>query len=675
MRNSKVKNVACHFKRWSRQSYAVFSSLGKVVSIGTLCIALLTSVATGQSKTDTKSVKASAKDSVEDKVSTLDGVEVVVAPLLSEINQTLVSSEIAASPSKGLEDLLEQLSSVDIRNRGMAGTQSDLSILGGNFDQSVLLFNGVNLTDPQTGHQNLSLNIPNEAIQQIELVDGLDIAKYGALAITGGVNIITKTDNSKQGTFSYGSYDTKSLSAYTGFNTGRFNMSAMGNFNNSDGYVDNTDYDNKQLGGQAKYTSANEALKIYGQYSHSQRKFGSRGFYTPAYPDQYSEEKINMTSGNIEFKNLSANMYYRDNRSVFRLFRNEAPSWYTNHNYHLNKIYGGALNYNIKWGSFTNTLVGINYRKEGIISNVLGEETSDTVKVPGEDIYYDKKTDRSITNLFAIHNQSIIDDKLGAKVLLETSFINGNENDTYFLPGIELYYSLGAHYLKFYAKRDMRLPTFTDLYYKGADLIGDSNLKPEFANNFKLSWSYQKRSFSAYSYIFYRHDKDLIDWVKEDTGDKWKSVNLTKMNFAGIELGAKKRIEAPNFLGVRSVSANYTYLFAEKQKSNNISRYAVDFLRNKFNLTVKHSIVKNLSLNWNLSIQERNGTYLPYEDGEYLPETDYKAFALLDAKLNWELGKFNVFAEGFNLFDSSYFDFGNLEQAGINGRIGVRISL
>ncbi|MFV0507086.1 MAG: TonB-dependent receptor plug domain-containing protein [Bacteroidales bacterium] len=675
MENFKVKNVVVHFKRWSRQPYAVFCSLGKVVTIGTLCIAVLTSVATGQSKTDTKSAETSAKDSVDDRVNTLDEVEIVVAPLLNEINQTLVSSEIAVSPSKGLEDLLEQLSSVDIRNRGMAGTQSDLSILGGNFDQSALIFNGVNLTDPQTGHQNLSLNIPNEAIQQITLVDGLDIAKYGALAITGGVNIITKTDNSKEAAFSYGSYSTKSLSAYTGFNAGQFNLSAMGNLNNSDGYIDNTDYDNKQLGGQAVYVSTNGEFKASGQYSHSKRKFGSRGFYTPAYPDQYSEENINTMSSNFEFNKLSANIYYRDNRSVFKLFRDTAPpSWYGGHNYHLNKIYGGALNYNIKWSVNTNTFIGANYRNEGIISNNLGEKTSDPVKVPGIDTSYDLQADRSIASLFMIHNQSIIAEKLGVKALLAGSFINGNNNGNYFLPGLELYYSAGAHYFKFYAKRDMRLPTFTDLYYKKADLIGNNKLKPEFANNFKFSWSYRNKDFSAYSYVFYRRDKDLIDWVKASVEDKWKSVNLTQMNFAGVELGAKKKINTTNLLGLKKVSANYTYMYAEKQKNNKISKYAVDFLRHKFNLTALHGVVENITLNWNLSVQERNGTYIPYNEKE-LPEEDYKVFALLDAKLNWQLGKISVFAEGFNLFDSKYFDFGNLEQAGINARLGVKVSL
>ena len=54
-------------------------------------------------------------------------------------------------PATNVADLLQQVAGVDIRRRGTGGSQSDLYIRGGGFDQTLLLIDGIKMDDAQTG--------------------------------------------------------------------------------------------------------------------------------------------------------------------------------------------------------------------------------------------------------------------------------------------------------------------------------------------------------------------------------------------------------------------------------------------------------------------------------------------------------------------------------------------
>ena len=76
-------------------------------------------------------------------------------------------------PVQNVDELLESVAGIDIRQRGVGGTQSDISIRGGSFDQVLVLLNGVNITDPQTGHYNLDVPVELSDVVRVELLQGL----------------------------------------------------------------------------------------------------------------------------------------------------------------------------------------------------------------------------------------------------------------------------------------------------------------------------------------------------------------------------------------------------------------------------------------------------------------------------------------------------------------------
>ena len=76
-------------------------------------------------------------------------------------NISLISKlQIETTPARSLAEILSFVPGVDIRQRGVTGVQSDVSIRGGSFEQTLMLLNGIKLSDPQTGHHMMNIPVP-----------------------------------------------------------------------------------------------------------------------------------------------------------------------------------------------------------------------------------------------------------------------------------------------------------------------------------------------------------------------------------------------------------------------------------------------------------------------------------------------------------------------------------
>lgn len=99
--------------------------------------------------------------------------------------------------------------------------QADLSIRGGTFDQSLVLLNGVNISDPQTGHHNLDLPISISQIDHIEILAGPGSRVFGPNAYSGAINIVTKT--AKNNSMDISSYAGEHGLFHTGLSVNNYN--------------------------------------------------------------------------------------------------------------------------------------------------------------------------------------------------------------------------------------------------------------------------------------------------------------------------------------------------------------------------------------------------------------------------------------------------------------------
>ena len=172
------------FRRFARNSYSVFNSIQKMVTIGVLSGSALIS-AHAQSQTPAEAIfEGSKKESITEKE--LDEVVVTASKtnlpvnLAAKMVTLITSQDIERAPVQSIEDLLTHYAGIDIQQRGPHGVQSDISIRGGSFDQTAILLNGINLTNPQTGHYSFDIPINLSDIERIEIVQGPTSLAYGA---------------------------------------------------------------------------------------------------------------------------------------------------------------------------------------------------------------------------------------------------------------------------------------------------------------------------------------------------------------------------------------------------------------------------------------------------------------------------------------------------------------
>ncbi len=89
------------------------------------------------------------------------------------------------------DEALRNVPGVDIRRSGSLGKTSSISIRGANSNQVQVLVDGVRVKSPTLGQVDLS-DLSPDLIERIEVIRGPQSTLYGADAIGGVVNIITK---------------------------------------------------------------------------------------------------------------------------------------------------------------------------------------------------------------------------------------------------------------------------------------------------------------------------------------------------------------------------------------------------------------------------------------------------------------------------------------------------
>ncbi len=660
------------FRHWSGKGYSLFATFGKIVRISVLSFAyfLVVPVPSEAEERDTSEVKMQFDlDEIEVTASRAPAVYSSIVRVLTVID----AKEIEHAPAESVQDLLEYVAAVDIRQRGAVGVQADISIRGGTFDQTVILLNGINITDPQTGHHNLNIPVSLSQVERIEVLEGPAARVFGPSAFSGAVNIVTKQPegNMVSARISAGNFGYLHPGLSGGFQTGKWSHYMAGSYKKSEGYIVNTDFDisNGFYSGQMK----TEKGDFHVQLGISEKAFGAQNFYTPQYPNQFEKTKTYFSSARWESigpLHFSPAVYWRRHADKFMLFRDNPPGWYTSHNYHQTDSYGGNLNSWISWIG-GKTALGAEMRSESILSNVLGEPLESPVPVPGGEAFYSKSKRRVTTSLFVDHSAYLGDFSLSAGVM--ANHISDNPKGLRFFPGMDAGYQVKPE-VKLVASLNtsLRMPTFTDLYYSGPVNIGNPDLKPEQSLTLEGGLKVNKPLVRGHFILFYRQGNDMIDWVKKRIDEKWQPQNLTGLKSYGSEI----RFEwfPREMLGEHwpdKWEVSYFFNQQEKEHKGLISNYVLDNLKHKFMMSLKQSITDNISLDLRGTYQDRNGTYSRFEEDALPQESPYRPFWLVDTKVNYQKGPFRFFVSARNLLNRHYFDLGNVIQPGRWIKTGV----
>lgn len=579
-----------------------------------------------------------------------------------DLSQTPVydRSVMTTAPLQDIESALKLSPAVDTRERGGKGVQTDFNIRGGSFDQTMVSLNGINFTDARTGHQSHSLPIDINIVSNINVVDGVS----GVGAYAGAVDIRTAPLRPKyfSAEITGGMHEYLYSNLSGNYATDNLSVMAMGSVRHSGGYIHNTDFTNYNAYANARYSTSKAGL-IEAQAGYQHRAFGANGFYTRKFPDQY--ETTYTALGSIRWLmthrqlTLTANASYRYNTDCYELIKGDESMVPFNH--HITDNIGAEVGTAYDWGTAGETSINIDYTYHYILSTVLGDKCAPKT-IRG--IQYDHKKARNTLNAILRHSITLN--------TLTLSAAGGLSHSAYGTDGL---WSAGVSYalnsswrMGAGAVESMRLPSFTDLYYTATGYESDRNLVPEHATTFNISANFNHGQWSGSIYTYYRHGRNVIDWIKPEGSDNWHSMQVTRINTYGAELTASYTTSS----WMRRIALSYSHIHqTSKVDPGLISSIAFDHMRNKLSTMIDIRPIQKLTLSLTGTLFDRIGNYAD-KSGTIRP---YNPFFLLDARITYQHYWWQIYADGTNITNTHYFDYGGLEMPGswISGGIIITI--
>ncbi|PVH24610.1 TonB-dependent receptor plug domain-containing protein [Sphingobacterium corticibacter] len=569
--------------------------------------------------------------------------------------EIITYEEIRRMPVRTINEVLTHINGVDLRQRGPFGAQADIGIDGGSFEQTLVLVNGIKMSDPQTGHHSLNLPIPLEAIERIEVVRGPTSRIYGINGLTGSVNIVTRQAASSEiFAQAYAGSSFKSVEEEAGRSGVYYGMGYQvgGQFvrdkhqhqlylttEKSNGQRYNTAseafrafYENKiQL-------SAQDEIQVMGGYIDN--KFGANGFYA-APGDVESEEVVRTAIAAVSSRHdlndrlrISPRLSYRNNTDDYRYFRNDLSRARSEHE---TDVWSAELNarYHTNLGDVG---VGAESRWERIESTNIGNHR------------------RQNHGYYAEFRTEYIQD-----VLLNVgTYVNYNSQYGWqAFPGIDVaYHFLPQWRIAANVGSSQRIPSFTDLYLdQRPGNIGNPDLQSENAWQAEGSLRYQIGNFTAQAGYFYRNVAQFIDWQRSSVDEPYQAVNVDNNRMRGLHFSSEygQRLSARAELKVR---LGYTYLNPSVVSTTDglISRYRIENLKHQLNSTISLGVDA-----WTFSTTNR-----------FIERASNTAYVISDIRAAYQIGAFTVFADLQNLWDVTYVEAGAVPMPGRWQTLGLR---
>ena len=559
-------------------------------------------------------------------------------------------------PVNSIDELLKYVPGIEVQSRGPLGAQSDIVIRGGTYQQVLILLDGIKVNDPITGHFSSYIPIAPYEIERIEVLRGPAAAVYGAEAVGGVINIITKTFNvyknekSNNGSIGVAIGEYGFLNTNVGWHmTGQKVNASIGVLtNNTNGQLlrgNNRGYVfNNTISGSIAFALKNN-WQLSLRRSDDKRSFAAQNFYTTFKSDtatervttQWNQGQLKQQKNNhsqqidVLYKQTSDHFLYNplsvanDNKSDFILLQ---------------------YLYSKKISKIFNLSTGTQIDRRIIRSNDRGNHTTDHGA------------------LFA----TLIYSKEHLKISPGLRLDKDGNYGTALLPSLNASYQLKNITFRTNAGRSIRGGDFTERYnnynkaFVSGGSIGDPNLTTENA------WSYEagadiilNTNFKASITGFYRDQHNVIDYVttpyaqmpRKDnlspTGTYALAKNIKAVKTSGIEM---ELMYQKSFSHQQSLYVNAGITLLDSKSSDLVpSFYIISHAKTMVQSTIMYQL-KNLSIAINSVFKDRDVKNAPG-----INATVTKNYFLLNTKVSYGVcKKVKLFVACNNVADIKYSD-------------------
>lgn len=511
----------------------------------------------------------------------------------------------------GFYQFLQLDSSIDLQQRN-PGVQGDITIRGGTFGQTLVLIDGIRINDVQTGHHNMDLPVPMDAIGQLQILQGSGSTFYGSDAVSGVVNVITRIAEPGELLFraAIGNFGTNTESGLFSFGLGPLSQQFSFDRTLSTGFENDRDYRSTSGSSESLLRTKWGATRIF--LSALDRPFGANQFYGPY--NSWERTKTWYAALHQDLgQNTELTFSYRRHTDLFVLLRDD-PQVYTNR--HIDQSYDAA----VRRHNDLTKLLRLSYGAEGIDDSIVSNNLGTHRRRQGA-VY--ANLDMRALKRFSL------------SVGVREQFYGHQQ--AFFAPTV----SGGAWLsekvkLRASVSRAFRLPTYTELYYSDPNDLPNPNLKPELALSYEAGLDWHLRPhWRAFATAFDRDEKNGIDYVRGAPIQPWQAMNFDRLRFVGVESGVEG-----DMAHAQKFSVQFTAIHgALADEGGQQSEYA-------FNYPSQNAVVSwQILTPQGILARTRLGVVKRYQLSPY---------ALWDASVAWTKSRFRPYVQFTNLTNTSY---------------------
>ena len=560
----------------------------------------------------------------------------------------ITEKEIKLSGARNVGEVLERVAGIKINSYGFNG-MSSLSLRGSSANQVLVMIDGRPINLASSGSVDLS-QYSLENVRRIEIARGPFSALYGAGALGGVVNIITKNPPRKT---------TAELKLSQGSFNSSFYHLLYGSGKDKSGYLFTIEKDYSRGDRQnswRNFFNLNGKITYFSSLfsgGYSQDKEGVPGSLSYPTPKATQNNKRSWFDFNKKWS-------WRKCRFLLKGFLNQNKIIYENPDRNQrdttkDKTLGINFQNTIFLSSKHNFIWGVDWREDEVdIRTING-----TSRIGGK---------RKV-NSGSLYLQDEVKPFSNSTLVLGARYDNHSVYGSQLSPRIGFLHHFGKlTSLRLSWGKAFRAPTIDDLYWQedwgwGMGLFGNPDLTPEKSSEYEVGIEHIfTPEILGRATFFSSCIDDLISWV-ETSPWRWEAQNIDKAKIKGLETEIKLKLLRRVFL-----SFNYTYLEAKDDRE-----FKGKFLpyrpQNKFFCTLRYKIRPELLLYLEGKIVGKR--YTNRENTQKLP-----SYSLIGARLIFNPNrKSEIFVKVDNLLDEKYEDVKGYPMPGRTIKGGIKVTL
>lgn len=475
--------------------------------------------------------------------------------------EVIDQGEIEESSARNLAELLQSSAGVYIKDNGGLIGKSDIIIRGFRGDQILVLLDGQPYNEPNSGEVDLK-QFPVEIIDKIEVLKSPASAVYGANAMGGVINIITKNAKDIENTsvkIDSGSFDTQKYNVSRSFVGDNSNLILVYDKLSSDGHRKNSSIEREDL-----FLKYNYQISQFSDLILSFKNNEKETDYPGQDPNYLSDEYLATLffgpspSGSTESIDQNINLTLKQNLDT----KDRKISIYNNDRKLEDLTWNTTTDINKKGISLIQTdylnkhtlSYGLDIIEDGVETDNYNKDNLNIAIFVQDKYKYNEKTSFNLGARYDDHEE------YGSKFSPRLGLVYNVNND----------WTFNAN-----AAKSFRAPSYMDLYFPGAN---NPNLKPEETVSYDLGFKYLDNICRREITFFQRNIDELIKY----NSLKRMPENINSAVVSGIEFNTERKLNKHFDVGL-----NYTYLDANDEETK---EQIGDMPYHKLNMNIRYTL-------------------------------------------------------------------------------------